>query len=57
MEKFIAAVEKLHDGYEVIDVRFMLKNGAAIDADVSMLDDMLAHAVETATRFEPAELS
>lgn len=46
MNKFVAAVEALYPDYEVMDVRFMLQNGANLPVDVDVVDQMFAAAVE-----------
>lgn len=56
MEKFIAAVEALHPGCEVVDVRFMLQNNASLNGSMVEIDAMLAEAVANSTSFEPSDL-
>ncbi|GAP24002.1 hypothetical protein GLF_0884 [Gluconobacter frateurii NBRC 101659] len=48
MEKLFAALRSLHEGYEVVDVRFLPAPAVEDGFDVSELDNLLAHAVKVA---------
>lgn len=56
MNKFIAAIESLHPGCEVVDVRFMFNSGASLEGSLEEIDQAFASAVAASTEVNPDDL-